>query len=46
MMLMERIATGPYSSCCCGLLFYLVLVGLLWVFLCLMLLMLIIYIYI
>jgi hypothetical protein len=41
MMLVECIATGPYCNCCCNLLFYLVLVGVLWVFLCLMLLMLI-----
>jgi hypothetical protein len=46
MMLVESIATGPYCNCCSNLLFYLVFVGVLWLFLCLVLLMLITYIFI
>ena len=38
MMLMEGISTSSNCSRCCNLLFYLVLVGMLWIFLCLMLL--------
>ena len=38
MMLMEGISTSSNCSRCCNLLFYLVLVGMLWIFLCFMLL--------